>query len=93
MRFVTLLRFTEQGARSLNETTIRADQFRQEAEAAGLKILQQLWTQGAIDGIVVYEAADGETASRAMLKLAARGFVRTETLPAYDAAEMAKLLK
>ncbi|MDP1563335.1 MAG: GYD domain-containing protein [Pirellulaceae bacterium] len=93
MRFVTLIRFTEQGSRSLHETTVRADRFRHEAETSGLKIHQQLWTQGRIDGILIFEAADLETASRAMLKLAGHGFVRTETMPAFDFNEMSKLIQ
>lgn len=92
MHFVTMLHFTEQGARSLNGTTSRADLFRQEAEAAGLKIHQQLWTQGSVDGILIYEAATAEIAAREMLKLASHGYVRTVTLPAYNSNEMAKLL-
>lgn len=93
MLFVTMLHFTDQGARSLNETTIRAERFRQEAEAAGLKIHQQLWTQGSVDGILIYEAASAEVAARAMLKVASHGYVRTTTLPAYNSDDMAKLLK
>jgi uncharacterized protein with GYD domain len=48
---------------------------------------------GRYDVVVMTEAPDDETISRAMLSLGSLGNVRTETLRAFSAKEMVKLLK
>ena len=92
MRFATLVKFTPQGVAGVGETTKRAKEFTAAAEAAGVKIQDLLWTQGRYDGIILYEAADVETAAATMLKAASSGNVQTETMIAFDAAEMDKIL-
>jgi uncharacterized protein with GYD domain len=47
---------------------------------------------GRYDVVVVTEAPDDETISRAMLSLGSVGNVRTETLRAFSAQEMGQLL-
>lgn len=93
MRFVTLIRFTAQGASKIKQSPARAKKFMVEAKANGATIESQLWTQGRYDGIIQFEAPDAETAATLMLNLAAKGNVQTETMIAYDAAAMEKLLK
>ena len=92
MKFVTLINFTQQGMQRIGETTNRAAVFEEQAKKSGLEISEILWLNGRYDGLVVYEAADLETASAAMLTLAKTGNVKTETLPAFDAAGMQKVL-
>ncbi len=92
MRFVTLIRFTSQGSSKINLTTKRAKDFEKSAKALGVHVQEILWTQGHHDGIILFEAGDVESASAAMLSLAAKGNVQTETMVAYDAAQMAKVL-
>ena len=92
MKFVTLINFTQQGMQRIGETTNRAAVFAEQAKKSGLEISEILWLNGRYDGLVVYEAADLETASAAMLTLAKTGNVKTETLPAFDAAGMQKVI-
>ena len=50
------------------------------------------WTLGAFDGAIVCEAPDGATATAALLHLGSLGNLRTQTVRAFDAAEMQKIL-
>ena len=88
VRFVSLFNFTEQGIRAYGETVARADKFTKEAQKAGAKVAALFWTVGAHDGLVVLEAPDEQTATALLLKLGAGGNVRTQTMRAYDRAEM-----
>jgi uncharacterized protein with GYD domain len=91
-RYVTLLRFTEKGAKALGQSAPRARAFRQAAAKAGVQIEAQLWTTGSYDGILILSADDERKVLGAVAKLAASGNVRTETLRAFDAAEFAKIV-
>ena len=92
MKFVTLVRFTAQGVANFKQTTRRAKEFMKQAKSAGVEINELLWTQGRFDGMVSFDAPDRETAARLMLTLSSHGNVQTETMPAFDAKGMEKVL-
>ena len=85
-RYVTLIRFTEKGARGVRKSADRGVEFRKTAEKAGLNVESQLWTAGSIDGLLVI-SGDEKKILRFLTQLAAEGNVRTETLQAFDARE------
>ena len=85
-RYVTLLKFTEQGAKNIKKSTERATAFRDAAKKAGVNVESQLWTAGAYDGALVL-SGDEKNVLRALAELAAQGNVRTETLQAFDAEQ------
>ena len=85
-RYVTLIRFTDQGARNLKRSPARALAFRKAAEKAGLTVEAQLWTIGACDGVLIL-SGDERKIFRSLTQLAALGNTRTETLQAFDATE------
>jgi uncharacterized protein with GYD domain len=90
-RYLTLLRFTEQGARNLSKSTTRAAAFRDAASKAGINVEAQYWTTGAYDGVLIFSAEDEKKALRALSLLATAGNVRTETLRALDAKEFEEI--
>jgi uncharacterized protein with GYD domain len=91
-RYVSLLKFTQQGVRSLKESSARAAAFCKAAEKAGVKVEAQLWTAGEYDGILIL-SADEETKVLAIIaKLAALGNVQTQTLQAYDSTQFAAIV-
>ncbi len=90
-RYVTLLRFTDQGARALNKSVSRAQAFRKTAEKAGVKVEAQFWTVGSYDGIVILSSDQEKHILKVLGQLAAAGNVRTETLQALDDAEFSGL--
>ena len=53
-----------------------------------MKIVEEYWTMGAYDGVVIIEAPDDETVSAFMLKVGSLGNVRSQTLHAFRRNEM-----
>lgn len=92
-RYVSLLRFTPQGARNLKQSPAHAAAFQKAAEKAGVEVELQLWTADAYDGILIFSAASETKALNAIARLVAAGIVTTETLQAYDAKEFAAILR
>ena len=85
-RYVSLIRFTDQGARALKKSAARALGFRKAAEKAGITVEAQLWTAGSCDGVLIL-SGDEKKILRCLAQLAALGNVRTETLRAFNAEE------
>lgn len=91
--YVTLIHFTEPGGKHIKDSPKRAAAFRSRAKALGLKVKEMLWTLGAYDGLLVFDAPDDETAAAGLLTLDALGNVRTQTLRAFTAEEMASIVE
>ena len=85
-RYVSLIRFTDQGARAISKSTARALAFKKAAEKAGIAVEAQLWTVGACDGVLIL-SGDEKNVLRCLTQLAALGNARTETMQAFDAKE------
>ena len=90
-RSVSLIRFTDQGARALKKSAARAVGFRKAAEKAGIAVEAQLWTAGSCDGLLIL-SGDERKILRCLAQLAALGNVRTETLQAFDAREFKNMI-
>ena len=85
-RYVTLIRFTDQGARNIKKSPDRALTFEKLAVKSGVAVETQLWTAGAFDGVLIL-SGDEKKVLRCLTQLAALGNVRTETLQAFDGRE------
>jgi uncharacterized protein with GYD domain len=90
--YVALLRFTEHGVKDIKDSRKRAAEMKTHAKKHGIEIKEQLWCLGAYDGLLIFDAADDETATAAMLSLSMRGNVTTQTLRSFREAEMDKIL-
>lgn len=90
--YVSLLQFTEQGIRSVKDTTRRGATATAEAEKMGMKVTHALWTMGAYDVVLLLEAPDDETVSAFSLKLASQGNVKSHTMRAFSREEMDRIL-
>jgi uncharacterized protein with GYD domain len=91
-RYVTLIRFTDEGARKMKKSHERALAFTKAAQKAGVTVEVQLWTLGSCDGLLVL-SGDENKIVRCVSQLAALGNVRTETLPAFKATEFRTFLE
>jgi uncharacterized protein with GYD domain len=91
--YIGLVKLTDQGIRNVKETTKRAKSFREMAELAGVMVRETLWTMGRYDLVLVVDAPNDETMSRVTLRLGMLGNAKTETLKAFSAQEMDKILK
>lgn len=90
--YISLLNFTEQGARDIKNSPTRAEAFEQAAEASGVRIVGQFWTIGGYDGVLIVSADDEHQALRWLTELVAAGNVKSETLRAFDAQEFQDVL-
>ena len=66
---------------------------RSEVEALGLKVHAQYALMGQYDFLSIIEASDEETMAKAAIMLAARGTMRTTTLPAIPVDALIERLK
>ncbi|MCP4190045.1 MAG: GYD domain-containing protein [Planctomycetaceae bacterium] len=87
VRYLSLISFTDKGIRDVTKSLKRAGEFRCDVETKGGKVLSQYWALGEIDGVVVFECPDDNTAAALMLKLGKEDNVRTRTTRVFDAAE------
>ena len=90
--FITTIKFTQQGIKEIAHTTKRAAAFKASAKKHGVKVKQMYWTMGDLDGVIILEAPDDETATTALLHLGALGNVHTTTCRAFTAGEMDAML-
>lgn len=90
--FIVVANFTDKGVHEAKDTVSRADKFKAIAKNAGVTIKDMYWTIGPFDVVTICEAPDDETATALSLSIAARGHVRTQTLRAFNSAEITKVL-
>jgi uncharacterized protein with GYD domain len=90
--YVSLLQFTEQGIRNVNDTIKRGAAATAEAEKMGLKVTDSFWTMGAYDVVLLLDAPDDETMTAFALRLASLGNVKTQTMRAFRKEEMESIL-
>jgi uncharacterized protein with GYD domain len=89
--YLALGTFTDQGLRSIKDTTKRADAAKEIAARFGVK-MEIYWTQGQYDLVTVCEGADEASISAFGLATAAAGNVRFQTLRAFTKDEMNGIL-
>jgi uncharacterized protein with GYD domain len=82
-RYISLLRFTEQGAKNMKKSTTRAHDFDKVAAKAGVKVEGQYWTMGKYDGVLILTADSEAKVLHMLTLLAALGNVRTNTMQAF----------
>lgn len=92
LTYIVLASFTDQGIRSIKDTTKRADAAQELAGRFGVKMRDIYWTQGQYDLVTVCEG-DSESAIAAFgLALSSAGNVRFQTLRAFTRDEMNGIL-
>ena len=91
--YVSLLRWTEQGIRNAKDTVNRRQEAEQRVQQAGGSIVATYWTQGSYDIVVISDFPDEDTAMAFLLGLGMQGNVRSETLCAFSAEDMQRILQ
>jgi len=90
--YIVLGNFTEQGIRNVKDTVKRADMVKEAAKKAGLNMKEIMWTLGAYDMVVTFEAPDEAAITAFSLSVGAAGNVRTQTMRAFDRGEMSDII-
>ena len=90
--FITLIRYTQQGAAKIKESPARLDAAKKAAEKAGGKIHAWYLTMGQYDAVLISEFPNDEAGAKFTLSVGAMGNVTTETLKAFTEAEYRKIV-
>jgi uncharacterized protein with GYD domain len=90
--YIALSHFTEQGIRTVKDTTKRADAVKEAAKKFGASMTQIYWTLGQYDLVAVIEAPNDEAMSAFALAISGGGNIRMQTLRAFGKDEMNGIL-
>jgi uncharacterized protein with GYD domain len=90
--YIMLGTFTDQGIRNIKDTAKRVETFRAATKGTGVTIKEAYWTLGQFDVFTVWEAPDDATMTAMALSVGKLGNVRTQVLPAFNEAEIGKIL-
>jgi uncharacterized protein with GYD domain len=90
--YISFTSFTDQGIRSVKESTKRADAVKEAAKKFGAQMTQIYWTLGQYDIVAVIEAKDDQSAAAFAMAVGAAGNVRSNTLRAFTREEMNGIL-
>ena len=91
--YVSLINWTEQGIRNFRDTTQRAADFSRLVESAGGKVRELLWTVGEYDIVCVADFPDEESGVAALLQVGSSGNIRSNTMRAFTAEQMADIIR
>jgi uncharacterized protein with GYD domain len=90
--YVALVNFTDQGMRQIKQTTERAKSLVNAAANLGVQVKEIYWTMGSYDALVIADAPNDETVTSFTLSMGSLGNIRTQTMRAYGAEEMSRIL-
>ena len=90
--YISLVQFTDKGIQAAKETTQRVADWATRVQSMGVRVKEMYWTLGEYDQVCVFEAPDDETAASVLLAADLLGNIRTQTLRAFTASEMKKIL-
>ncbi len=88
VRYIALCNFTDQGIRSIKETTKRADAVKEAAKKFGATMTHIYWTLGPYDLISIVEAPDEMSGTAFALAVGSAGNLRMQSLRAFSKEEM-----
>jgi len=90
--YIVIANFTDQGMRSVRDTTKRAEGIKDAAQKFGVSLKDIYWTLGAYDVVAIFDASDELAVTAFGLSIGAAGNVRTQTLRAFSKDEMNTVL-
>ena len=91
--YISLCRWTLQGAKTLKESPSRLDVAKKAFAAAGVKILSFYLTTGTHDMVIITEAPNDDVMAKAMLSTISKGGITTQTSRAFTEDEYRALIK
>jgi uncharacterized protein with GYD domain len=90
--FIMLGHFSDQGIRDVKDTTKRVETVKATAKKLGITVKEVYWTLGQYDTVLIADAPDEATMTTFGLTVGAHGNVRTQTLRAFSAEEMGRII-
>jgi len=90
--YTTLLNWTAQGLQNVKQSPSRFDALRKGFQGVGVTVRDFYMLTGQYDMILMCEAPDDTTLARAILSVAAQGYVKTETCRAFTEQEYRQII-
>jgi len=90
--YLVLGNFTEQGIRNVKDTTKRAEAARETAKKFKITVKDMFWLLGDHDVALIADAPDEAAMTAFGLSIGVAGNVRTQTMRAFNAEEISKVL-
>jgi uncharacterized protein with GYD domain len=91
--YISLCRWTVQGATTIKESPTRFDAAKKAFEKAGVKVLSFYLTTGTHDIVIITEAPNDEVLAKALLSTISKGAITTQTSRAFTEDEYRALIK
>ena len=91
-RYVVLYRFTDEGLKHVRTHRQARPGSPQDERVRGFKVIGTYWTRGHYDIVSIVEAPTEEAMTAGLFNIAETGNVHSETLRAFDEAEMQQAL-
>ena len=92
-KYIMLGQLTDQGVRHAKESPRRKQVFRDLAKNFGATVEAVYWTMGQYDFVVIVDAPDDTAMTTLSISLGTRGNGRTQTLRAFEEADIEEMLK
>ncbi len=90
--YISLLKYTQQGIKNIQDSPGRIAAARKAIEAAGGKMLSYHVTMGQYDGVALLEFPDDSVAATFALSIGKLGNASTETMRAFTEEEFAEIV-
>jgi uncharacterized protein with GYD domain len=91
--YISLCRWTAQGAASLKDSPSRLDAAKKAFADAGVKLVGFYMTTGTHDMVIITEAPSDDVLAKAMLSTISKGSITTQTSRAFTEDEYRALMK
>ena len=91
--YISLLRFTQKGVETIKDGPKRLDAAKERFRKAGAELKAFYLVTGQYDAVAISEAPDDATVAKLALGNASMGFVRTETLRAFNEDEYRRIVE
>ena len=90
--YIVLGNFTDQGIRNIKDSPKRASAVKEGAKKVGASVKSLYWTLGAYDVALVVDAPDDQSVAALLFSIGSLGNVRTQSLKAFEADEVERIL-
>ena len=90
--YITLMKWTDQGMRTVKESPQRLATAKKVIEAGGGKMTGFYLTMGRYDMVAIAEAPNDESVATIMLALGSGGGIRTETMKAFPEGQYREIM-
>ena len=91
--YVNIFHLTQKGVENFRKGPERVTAAKRLYQAMGAKIKDFYMVMGQYDAVVISEAPDDETATKAVLAITSLGYVRSESMRAFTEDEYKKLIE